>query len=94
MTMPTRAKNLKAVSTNWLCMFEQELKKIEKLRKSHKKEIEELAEKHNLEISWAQDRLAEVYEYLERNTKEIFKSEIKAKKRPKLCKTKKSKATK
>ena len=91
--MPTRAKNLKAVATNWLYMFEQELKKIEKLRKTHKKELEELAKQHDFEIDIAQSKLVEIYEYLKMNTKEVFKSEIKAK-RPKLCKTKKSKVTK
>lgn len=88
--MPTRAKNLKAVATNWLYMFEQELKKIEKLRKTHKKELEELAKQHDFEIDIAQSKLVEIYEYLKMNTKEVFKSEIKAKKS---CK-KKSKVTK
>ena len=91
--MPTRAKNLKAIATNWLYMFEQELKKIEKLRKTHKKELEELATKHNLELELARDRIVEIYEYLKMNTKEIFKSDIKAKK-PCKKKKKKSKVTK
>ena len=89
--MPTRAKNLKAIATNWLFNFNEELKKLDRLRKSQKKELEELATKHNLELKLARDRIAEVYEYLDFNTKEIFKSDLKAKKP---CKTKKSKATK
>lgn len=88
--MPTRAKNLKAIATNWLFFFNEELKKLDKIRKSQKKELEELATKYNLELELAISRITEVYEYLNANTKEIFKSDIKAKKS---CK-KKSKAAK
>ena len=89
--MPTRAKNLKAIAINWLFNFNEELKKLDRLRKSQKKELEELAKKHNLEIGLAIDRIDEVREYLDFNIKEIFKSDIKAKKS---CKKKKSKVTK
>ena len=88
--MPTRAKNLKAIATNWLFFFNEELKKLDEIRKSQKKELEELTTKYNLELELARDRITEVYEYLNANTKEIFKSDIKAKKS---CK-KKSKAAK
>lgn len=88
--MPTRAKNLKAIARNWLLNFNEELKKLDELCESHKKELEQLAEMHSLEIGLAIDRITEVYKYLDSNTKEIFKNDIKAKKS---CK-KKSKAAK